>query len=148
VSKTLFLSFKKTCLWVKKPCFGGFWGQKQGFPNIPNLRKIWNLFYSKLSKNYKKMMLKLNFGNHEKLVPTFGMQGLTSSLVGNELVPRETKNTASGQTSYWKPSYSQFIKRKYYPRLSFGPHSYFLTNIVYFVVHVVHEHSMTFKIFV
>ncbi len=45
-------------------------GQKQGFSNIPNLRKIRNLFYSKLSENYEKMTLKLNFGNREKLVPT------------------------------------------------------------------------------
>jgi len=61
-------------------------GQKQGFPNIPNLRNIWNVFYSKLSKNYEKMMLKLNFENCENLVPAqipnrtfefkFGMQGL------------------------------------------------------------------------
>jgi len=63
-----------------------FWGQKQGFPNIRNLWKIWNLFYSELSENYEKMMLKSNFGNRKKLVPTqkptqmfglkFGMQGL------------------------------------------------------------------------
>jgi hypothetical protein len=45
-------------------------GQKHGFPNIPNLRKIRNLFNLKLSKNYEKMTLKLNFRNREKLVPT------------------------------------------------------------------------------
>jgi len=45
-------------------------GQKQGFPNIPNLRKIQNLFFSELSENYQKMMLKSNFGNREKLIPT------------------------------------------------------------------------------
>ncbi len=60
------------------------WGQKQGSPNIPNIRKIQNLFYSKLSQNYGKMTLKSSFGNREKLVPTktfeckFGMQGLIS----------------------------------------------------------------------
>jgi hypothetical protein len=32
-----------------------FLRQKQGFPNIPNLRYLQNLFYSKLSKNYKKL---------------------------------------------------------------------------------------------
>ncbi len=37
----------------------GFWGQKQGFLNIMNLQKIWNLFYSKLSKNYKKNDVKI-----------------------------------------------------------------------------------------
>ncbi len=42
--KTLFLRQKQ-----------GFWGQKQGFPNIPNLRIIQNLFYSKFSKNYVKI---------------------------------------------------------------------------------------------
>ncbi len=61
-------------------------GQKQGFPNIPNLKNIWNLFYSKLSKKFEKIMLKLNFENHEKLIPTriptrtfkfkLGMRGL------------------------------------------------------------------------
>jgi len=89
---------KKLCFWVKKPCFESkssenvqkplFWGQKQGFSNIWYLRKIQNLFYSKLSENYEKMTLKSNFGNCEKLVPTWkltwiwmfglkiGMQGL------------------------------------------------------------------------
>jgi len=38
-----------SCFWVKKP-----W-------------KIWNWFYSELSKNYKKMMLKLNFWTFQKL---------------------------------------------------------------------------------
>ncbi len=70
--------------------------KKQGFPNIPNLQKIRNLFYSKLSKNYKKLQkitLKLNLGNCKKLVPTrkptrmfglkFGMQGLS---YGNEVL--------------------------------------------------------------
>jgi len=62
--------------------------EKQGFPNIPNLRNIWNLLYSELSENYENMTLKLNFENCKKLVPTqiptrtfefkFGMQGLTS----------------------------------------------------------------------
>jgi len=75
---TLFLSQKTLFLGQK------VW--KQGFPNIWNLQKIWNLFYSKLSENYTKMTLKLNFGNCKKLVPTrkptrmfslkFGMQGL------------------------------------------------------------------------
>jgi len=61
--------------------------QKQGFLKIPNLQNIQNLFYSEFSKNYEKMMLKLNFYFHEKLVPTqiptwifefkFGMQGLS-----------------------------------------------------------------------
>ncbi len=41
----------------------GFWGQKQGFPNIPKLRNIWNLFYSKFSK---KMTLKSSFKNRKK----------------------------------------------------------------------------------
>ncbi len=60
---------------------------KQEFANIQNLWKIHNLFYSKLSENYEKMILKWNFGNREKLVLTqkptrmfglkFGMQGLT-----------------------------------------------------------------------
>ena len=78
-----------SCFWVKKPCFSVFWGQKQGFPNIPNLRKIQKLFYSKLSENYKKMTLKSNFGNLKKLVPTqkltqmfglkFRMQALTQN---------------------------------------------------------------------
>jgi len=64
----------------------GFWGQKQGFPNIQNLWNIRNWFYSKLSKNYEKMTLKLNFKNCEKLVPTrtfefkFGMQGLNQKM--------------------------------------------------------------------
>ncbi len=50
----------------------------------------WNLFYSKLSKNKKKMMLKLNFRNCAKLIPTwkptwmfdlkFGMQGLNKQV--------------------------------------------------------------------
>jgi len=62
VQKNLFLSQK-----VWKPLF---WGQKQGFLNIRNLRKIQNLFYSELSKNYEKMTLKLNFGNRKKLVLT------------------------------------------------------------------------------
>jgi len=59
----------------------GFWGQKQGFLNIPNLRNIRNLFYSKFSENYEKAMSKLNFYFHKKLIPTqifeieFGMQG-------------------------------------------------------------------------
>ncbi len=65
----------------------GVFGSKQGFPNIPKFQKVQNLFYSRLSKNYKKMMLKPNFGNCKKLVPTqiptrtfefkLGMQGLT-----------------------------------------------------------------------
>jgi len=51
--ETLFLSQKKPVfegfgVKVKKQC------QKEGFPNIPNLQKIWNLFYSELSKNHKK----------------------------------------------------------------------------------------------
>ncbi len=37
--------------------------QKQGFPNIWKFRK---LFYSKISKKYKKMTLNSNFGNREK----------------------------------------------------------------------------------
>jgi len=53
--KTLFLSQK---VW------------KQGLPNIRNLQKILNLFFSEFSKNYEKNMLKSNFGNREKLVPT------------------------------------------------------------------------------
>jgi len=50
----------------------------------------WKLFYSELSKNYEKMMLKLNFGNCKKLVLTqkptqmlnlkFGMQGLNKQV--------------------------------------------------------------------
>jgi len=44
--------------------------QKQGFPNILNLRNIRNLFYSKFSKNYEKMMSKSNFYFHEKLIAT------------------------------------------------------------------------------
>ncbi len=64
----------------------GVLGQKQGFPNFPNILNIRNLFYSELSKNYKKMILKSNFGNQEKLIPIrkltlmfglkFGMQGI------------------------------------------------------------------------
>jgi len=60
-----------------------FLGQKQGFPNIPNLRNILNLFYSEFSKNYKNMTLKSNFYFWEKHVPTriiefkFGMQGIS-----------------------------------------------------------------------
>ncbi len=52
------------------------------------MKKIWNLFYSKLSENHEKMTLKSKFGNCEKLVPTqkltrmfglkFGMQGLNT----------------------------------------------------------------------
>jgi len=39
-----------------------FLGQKTlWFPKIPNLPKFWNLFYSKLSKNYEKMMTNSNF---------------------------------------------------------------------------------------
>jgi hypothetical protein len=63
-----------------------FLGQKQGFLNIQNLWKNWKLFFSELSENNKKMTLRSNFGNHEKLVLTqkltqmfglkFGMQGL------------------------------------------------------------------------
>jgi len=83
-----------SCFWVKKPCFWGFWGQssknrvknkgfrtfwiygKFGICSIPNFQKI-----------TKKMTLKSNFGNREKLIPTrkptrmfglkFGMQGLS-----------------------------------------------------------------------
>jgi hypothetical protein len=57
----------------KKPVFGSKSLEKV----FLNMRK---LFYSKLSKNYEKMMLNLNFGNHEKLVPAqkFGMQGLNA----------------------------------------------------------------------
>jgi len=44
-----------SCFWVQKTLFlrqkQGFWGQKQGIPNIPNLQKIPDLFYSELSKN-------------------------------------------------------------------------------------------------
>ncbi len=59
---------------------------KHGFPNFRNLRKIRNLFYSELSKNYEKMTLNSNFENREKLVWTqkfglkFGMQGLTAKI--------------------------------------------------------------------
>jgi len=72
--------------WEISSCLGLktlFLRQKQGFPNIPNLRDIQNLFYSKLFKNYKKITLKSNFRNCEKLFPTqtfefkFGLQGLT-----------------------------------------------------------------------
>jgi hypothetical protein len=52
--------------------------------------KVWKLSFSKLSKNYEKMTLNLNFESHEKLVPTqkptqkfglkFGMLGLNSSV--------------------------------------------------------------------
>ncbi len=41
--------------------------RKQGFPNV---RKFQKLFFSEISENYEKMMLNLNFGNCEKLVPT------------------------------------------------------------------------------
>jgi len=64
--KPLFLSQKTLFLKQKQ----GLWGQKQGSPKIPNLRNIRYLFYSELSKNYKKMMLKSNLENCEKLVPT------------------------------------------------------------------------------
>jgi len=57
--KSLLLGQKTLFLW-----------QKQGFPNIPNLRDIWNLFYSKFSKNYKKITSKSNFYFCKKLVPT------------------------------------------------------------------------------
>jgi len=69
-----------SCFWVKKPVFGSKRLEKarkkfrkvpkQGFPNILNFRKFWKLFYFKLSENYKKMTLNLNFENREKLVPT------------------------------------------------------------------------------
>jgi len=74
-SKKLFLRQKQ-----------GFWGQKQGFPNILNLRNIRNIFYSEFPENYKNVMSKSNFYFREKLVPTqiltqifefkFGMQAL------------------------------------------------------------------------
>jgi len=41
--------------------------RKQGFPNV---RKFQKLFYSEISKNYKKMKINSNFRNREKLVPT------------------------------------------------------------------------------
>jgi len=67
-----------------------FLGQKTlWFPKIPNLPKFWNLFYSKLSKNYEKMMTNSNFKNCKKLIPArkptqmfslkLGMQGLSTS---------------------------------------------------------------------
>jgi len=59
-SKPLFLRQKQ-----------GFWGQKQGFPNNPNLWNIQNLLYSKFSENYEKMMSNLNFYFCKKLVPTW-----------------------------------------------------------------------------
>jgi len=75
---------KKPCFWVKKfgnSCFGV---KNRGFRTFGIYGIILNLFYSEL---YEKMTLKLNFGNREKLVPTwkltwmfglkFGMQGLT-----------------------------------------------------------------------
>ncbi len=75
---------QKTLLLRQKQGFGG---QKQGFPHIPNLWNIQNLFYSEFSKNYEKMMSKSNFYFCKKLVPTqiltrifefeFGMQGPT-----------------------------------------------------------------------
>jgi len=49
----MFLGQKKPIL-GQKSLFLGFGGQKQGFLNILNLRKIRNLFYSELSENYKK----------------------------------------------------------------------------------------------
>ncbi len=60
-------SGQKPLIWRQKQ---EFWGQKQGFLNIPNLQNFQNLFYSEFSKNYEKMALKLNFYFHKKLVPT------------------------------------------------------------------------------
>jgi len=73
-----FLGQKKTFFEFEKPCFGVKKSsessekfrkvQKQGFPNNWNLLKIQSLFYSKLSKNYEKMIFKSNFRNREKLI--------------------------------------------------------------------------------
>ena len=44
----------RTACCCQKPVFEakkGFWGQKQWFPNILDLRNIRNLFYSQFSKN-------------------------------------------------------------------------------------------------
>jgi len=82
-----------SCFWVKKTLFLRVLGSKlkKKNKNIPNLWKIWNLFYSYLSKNYEKMTLKSNFGNRKKLVPNrkptrmyglkFGMQGLSDIFI-------------------------------------------------------------------
>ncbi len=53
------------------------------------------MLYFELSENYEKMMLKLNFGNREKLIRTqkptrmfglkFGMQGLTQNEMKEKL---------------------------------------------------------------
>ncbi len=53
--KTLFLREKQ-----------GFGGQKQGFPNIPNLWNIRNLFYFELSENYKKNDVKIKLRKSRK----------------------------------------------------------------------------------
>jgi len=60
-----FLSQKNPVFESKNPVLVKKFGKslKKGFPNI---RKFWNLFYSKLSENYKKMTLNLNFGNRKK----------------------------------------------------------------------------------
>ncbi len=64
--KTLFLGQK---VWKK------FGKSLEKFGNVRKLgflkvRKFRKLFFSELSKNYKKMTLNSNFGNREKLVPT------------------------------------------------------------------------------
>jgi hypothetical protein len=60
-------------------------GSKTGVSEYSKFTENLEFVLSELSKNYKKMTLKSNFRNHEKLVPTwkptrkptqmFGMQG-------------------------------------------------------------------------
>jgi len=60
-------------------------GSKTGVSEYSKFTENLEFVLSELSENYKKMMLKSNFRNHEKLVPTrkptrkptqmFGMQG-------------------------------------------------------------------------
>ncbi len=83
-----------SCFWVKKSCFGvknrSFGVKNRGFQTIRIYGKLGICSIPNFTK-LQKMMLKLNFGNREKLVPTwiptqiptrtfefkFRMQGLT-----------------------------------------------------------------------
>jgi hypothetical protein len=49
--KLVIFEFAKPCFLRQKQLV---WGQKQGFPNIPNLQKFQILLFSQLSENYKK----------------------------------------------------------------------------------------------
>ncbi len=57
----------------------GFWGHKQGFPNIPNIRNIWNTFFSVYTEYIAS---KSNLYFREKLVRTqILIENLIMSLV-------------------------------------------------------------------